>query len=258
MSPENQPKEEFPTEDYLDEDKPLRHSVKKQNWVVLSMLTPNCFPESKREQYKDQKILGIKVRGVYEEYSEAAARAEQLQKIDKFHHVFVGELGKWLPFDVDVSNMGSEDQVYREKSLNKYMKSYKEALHEEEVDEKQRKEEMLQGANVVTGKHSAPINPELGVVSQSSASTPTSSQLPTPTDTTAETPSLSVENSSSSASTPVPASSTKPDNTLGELETNETEKKKLQEQLENTKASLVGLEDKLSAINELYAKLKSN
>jgi hypothetical protein len=30
------------------------------------MLTPNCFPEDKREQYKDQKILGVKIRGVFE------------------------------------------------------------------------------------------------------------------------------------------------------------------------------------------------
>lgn len=255
MSSENQPKEEFPAEDYLDEDKPLRHSVKKQNWCVISMLTPNCFPENKREEYKDQKILGIKFRGVYEEYAEAAARAEQLQKVDKFHHVFVGEVGKWLPFDVDVSNMGSEDQVYREKSLNKYMKSYKEALHEEQVDEKQRKEEMLQGANVVTGKHSAPINPELGVVSQSS--------VPQPVDTTNNVVSTTEKSTEklTEKSTVVATESSSTvtaDNTVKELEQNESDKKKLQEQLDNTKASLVGLEDKLSAINELYAKLKSN
>jgi hypothetical protein len=242
MSSENQVKEEFPTEDYLDEDKPLRHSVKKQNWVALSMLTPNCFPENKREQYKDQKILGIKVRGVYEEYAEAASRAEQLQKIDKYHHVFVGEVGKWLPHDVDVSNMGSEDQVYREKSLNKYMKSYKEALHEEEVGEKQRKEEMLQGANVVTGKHSAPINPEVGVFPQT-----TQSSVPEAVDTTQVESKKNVEVSSNESTSE-----------LKELEENDKEKKKLEEELENTKASLVGLEDKLNTINELYSKLKSN
>lgn len=239
MSSENQSKEEFPKEDYLDEDKPLRHSVKKQNWCVISMLTPNCFPESKREQYKDQKILGIKFRGVYEEYAEAASRAEQLQKIDKYHHVFVGEVGKWLPFDVDVSNMGSEDQVYREKSLNKYMKSYKEALHEEEVDEKQRKAEMLQGANVVTGKHDASLERDKEM---------TTSSMPQAVDTT----------NTFVSSTNNNKTSTEMDDTTKELEKNEVEKKKLQEELESTKASLVGLEDKLSTINELYSKLKSN
>lgn len=243
----NQPKEDFPTEDYLDEDKPLRHSVKKQNWCVISMLTPNCFPETKREEYKNQKILGFKIRGVYEEYAEASARGEQLQKIDKFHHVFVGEIGKWLPFDVDVSNMASEDQVYREKSLNKYMKSYKEALHEEQVDEKDRKAEMLQGANVVTDKHSAPVSSESSDVSQTKVS-----QVVNVTSDTVST------SGNSSVDSKVNSSTTTVDDTTKELEQNETENKKLQEQLNNTKASLVGLEDKLSAINELYAKLKSN
>lgn len=261
-------KEDYPVEDFLDEDKPLRHAVKKQNWCVISMLTPNCFPENKREQYKDQKILGLKFRGVYEEYEQASARAEQLQKIDKFHNVFVGEIGKWLPFDVDVSNMGSEDQVYREKSLNKYMKSYKEALHDEETTEKQRKSELLQGANVVTGKHSATVNSDV----ESNVS-----NIPKPQDTTTTTRTTNTSNNKikivEDATTQenfVNSTDTSNTNTntsiskLGsytvdkELEENTAEKKKLQKELESTKSSLAGLEDKLSAINDLYAKLKSS
>jgi hypothetical protein len=233
----NKAKDNFPAEDYLDEDKPLRHSVKKQNWCVISMLTPKSFPESKREQYKEQKVLGIKFRGVYEEYAEAAARAEHLQKIDKFHHVFVGEIGKWLPFDVDTDNMGAEDQVYREKSLNKYMKSYKDSLHEEELEEKQRKDDLLQGANVVTGKTSASLDPEVGVVHPASAPV-------VPPSTPAE--------------TPVQQSAQTVDDVTESLAKGVEEKQKLQEELAKTKESLVGLEDKLSTINDLYNKLKSN
>jgi hypothetical protein len=121
-----------PDEDYLDEDKPFSQLVKKQNFVVLSMLTPNSFPEAKRDQYKDQKILGVKIRGVFETYEQAKARCEQLQKLDKFHNIFVGEIGKWLPFNADISTMQTEDDpVYREKSLNTYMKAYKDSLKEE-------------------------------------------------------------------------------------------------------------------------------
>ena len=76
-----------PNEDYLEEDKPFRHMVKKQNFCILSMLTPNAFPESKREEYKDQKILGVKVRGVFETYEDARKQAELLQKQDKFHNI---------------------------------------------------------------------------------------------------------------------------------------------------------------------------
>jgi PII-like signaling protein len=225
------------TEDYLDEDKPLRHKVTKQLWCVLSMLTPNSFPESKREQYKDQKVLGVKVRGVYEEASEASERASNLQKIDKYHHVFVGEVGKWLPFDVDVSNMGSEDQVYREQSLNKYMKSYKDSLHEEVVEETKRKEDMLQGAKVVTGTT---------VFDKSSTcESATVESVSTTVPTTVETVSTSVSVSVSST-------------VENELEKNETEKKRLQEQLSSSKASLEGLEEKLNTISDLYSKLKSS
>lgn len=76
-----------PEEDHLDEDKPFRELVKKQNFCVISMLTPNSFPESKRAQYGDQKILGIKVRGVFETYEGAKARCAVLQKLDKNHNI---------------------------------------------------------------------------------------------------------------------------------------------------------------------------
>ena len=100
------------------------------------MLTPNAFPENKRDQYADQKVLGVKIRGVFETYEEAKARSDTLQKLDKYHNIFVGEIGKWLPFNVDIATMETEDDpVYREQSLNQYMKAYKDCLKEEEVEE---------------------------------------------------------------------------------------------------------------------------
>jgi hypothetical protein len=77
-----------PQEDYLDEDKPFKHNVKKQNFCIISMLTPNAFPEEKREQYKDQPIMGIKIRGVFETYEEAKTHTAKLQQMDKFHNIF--------------------------------------------------------------------------------------------------------------------------------------------------------------------------
>lgn len=228
------------TEDYLDEDKPLRHQVKKQNYCVISMLTPNSFPENKREQYKDQKILGIKIRGVYEEYQEATDRASQLQKIDKYHNIFVGEIGKWLPFDVDTTNMGAEDQVYREKSLNKYMKSYKESLQDEEKTEADRKSDMLKGANVVTGKHGAPSSTGLSVLDD------VDNESTQPASTSTSTP------ASAAASSPVEES--KED---GELKANKEESSKLKEQLASSKVNLETLEEKLSTISQIYSELKS-
>jgi hypothetical protein len=140
-------------EDYLDEDKAFKKPVKNQRFCVLSMLTPNCFPENKRETFKEQKILGVKFRGVFETYEDAKSRANFLQTHDKYHNIFVGEVGKWLPFDVDISSLDTQDDpVYREKSLNTYMKAYKECLEDETQEQKDRKDTKLADANVVTGK----------------------------------------------------------------------------------------------------------
>jgi hypothetical protein len=232
------------TEDYLDEDKPFNKNVKKQNYCVISMLTPNSFPENKREQYKDQKILGIKIRGVFEEYTDATERASSLQKIDKYHNIFVGEIGKWLPFDVDTTNMGTEDQVYREKSLNKYMKSYKESLQEEEKDESSRKSEMLKGANIVTGKHGAPASTGLSVLDD----------VETPQESSGSSGSASYAGSAAASS-----SSSSVDESKDEVELKNVQEQstKLKEELADSKVNLQTLEEKLSTISQIYSDLKS-
>jgi hypothetical protein len=210
-------------EDYLDEDKPLRQLVKSQDFFNCSILNVQSFPEHRREAFKDMQVWGLKIRGVYEVYSESAEKAEHLQKVDKFHNVFVGEVGKNYPADIDVSEMGSEDQVYREKSLGKYMKSTKGALHEEEDKEDK-------------------------------VNTTTTEDLPVDTNTCSEV----FKTSDTSASLPTAQTVRTPeDNTESDLVKNESERERLQAQLESTKASLVGLEDKLNTINALYAKLKS-
>jgi hypothetical protein len=240
-------------EDYLDEDKPFKFMVKKQNFCILSMLTPNAFPEEKREQYKDQKILGIKVRGVFETYEDAKAQADKLQKQDKFHNIFVGEVGKWLPFNVDISEMQTEDDpVYREQALNKYMKAYKDCLKEEEVSEKQRKEESLKGATVVTDTINAPDYTGLGCPEITAPGV-----VPESLKKAKETASTSA--GGASASTNTEEEDIKPigQRTVDEqLESTKAEKAKMQNDLEQSKTNLKELESKLSQINQIYAELK--
>jgi hypothetical protein len=67
-------------------------------------------------------IRGLKVRGVYPNEEEARARAEKLQKTDGKHHIYVGEVGTWLPFSDNPEEL--RDQVYAETSLNTLMSSY--------------------------------------------------------------------------------------------------------------------------------------
>ena len=256
-----------PEEDYLDEDKPLRHAVKKQSFCVISMLTPNAFPESKRQEFKDQKILGLKIRGVFETYEEAKEHSSKLQKLDKFHNVFVGEVGKWLPFDVDISNMQTEeDAVYREKSLNTYMKSYKDSLKEEEVTEKERKEEQLKGANVVTGKTDAPLSTGLGTLAgiqeefeetkfrrnSDNESDINLTDKVSPSDINLKV----VESSQLKKVEEYSNVSINEDDIETQIKKTNEDKIKLVNDMEESKNYMKILEEKLSTINEIYSELK--
>lgn len=247
-----------PEEDNLDEDKPFKQLVKKQNFCVISMLTPNSFPESKRAQYADQKILGIKIRGVFENYTEAKARCDFLQKMDKYHNIFVGEIGKWLPFNVDIATMETDDDpVYREQALNQYMKAYKDSLKEEEVEEQERKDQTLKANNakVVTGNHNAPEAtgigcPEItpaGIVPNSTQST----QSTQSTETSNDGPTLESENEKVDVLRNCDKVSIDE-----QIKSTQSDKSKIETELEDSKNNLRELDAKLSAINQIYADLK--
>ena len=68
-------------------------------------------------------VRGLKIRGSYGSQEEASARAKKLQKSDGVHNIFVGEVGRWLPWDPSPNNV--QEQEYAEDQLNTLMKSYK-------------------------------------------------------------------------------------------------------------------------------------
>ena len=86
-------------------------------------------------------IRGLKVRGVTGTHGEAVAMSKKLQRNDTLHNIFVGEVGKWLPWDPKPHQV--QDQEYAEDQLNTLMKGYK---NNEEAKDKfvseQRKEAM--------------------------------------------------------------------------------------------------------------------
>ena len=69
-------------------------------------------------------VQGLKIRGVFDTYGEALARAKTLQKLDASHNVYVGQVGHWLPWDPDPHEVA--DQEYADDQLNTLMKKYKE------------------------------------------------------------------------------------------------------------------------------------
>lgn len=69
-------------------------------------------------------IRGIKIRGVYSTTKEAEVRSKKLQRSDPLHNIFIGEVGKWLPWDPSPHQIA--EQEYAEDQLNQLMKKYKE------------------------------------------------------------------------------------------------------------------------------------
>jgi hypothetical protein len=109
-------------------------------------------------------MRGVKVRGVYDTHREATVRAQVLQRRDPNFHVFVGQVGYWLPWDPTADKI--QEQEYQESQLNTLVKKYNENIeqrndHFEEVkreklekirkeNEERRKQLTAQG---VTGAH---------------------------------------------------------------------------------------------------------
>jgi len=89
-------------------------------------------------------IRGLKVRGVTGTHGEAVILSKKLQRSDPIHNIFVGEVGKWLPWDPKPSQV--QDQEYAEDQLNSLMKNYK---NNEEAREKfisEERKELTRGA----------------------------------------------------------------------------------------------------------------
>ena len=86
-------------------------------------------------------VRGVKVRGVFDTYGEAERRAKRLQAKDRSFHVFVGQMGYWLPWDPCADKVANEE--YLEEELNTLMKEYKsnevrkDLFYEEQKREKQ-------------------------------------------------------------------------------------------------------------------------
>ena len=122
------------TQDYLYEDP----AISNQKFVCISILTPKNF---KQDTEKPVTMSTLKVRGCYETYEDAKKRADFLRNIDPNINVYVGEVGKWLPFDDDPENAKEHD--YQNKRLNEMMKGYLENQEKAKEFHEQRKNEMI-------------------------------------------------------------------------------------------------------------------
>lgn len=73
-------------------------------------------------------VRGVKIRGTYETLKEANIRAKVLQKRDPSFHVFVGQVGYWLPWDPESDKI--EQEEYSNQHLNELVKNYKQNVEQ--------------------------------------------------------------------------------------------------------------------------------
>ena len=87
---------------------------------------------------------GIKIRGVFDDNQQgldsAKERSIEIQKKDRHFNIFMGQIGKWMPFNPPPSMI--ETQEFAEKQLNDLMKSYLQEKIKADVAEKQRQQDM--------------------------------------------------------------------------------------------------------------------
>lgn len=137
--------------DYLTEDRLIPSD---QKFVCISFLTSasinrdveNINDTSKlasEETVKPTTLSGIKIRGVFATYDEACAHAKNLQTVDSLFNVFVGEVGKWLPFDPCPDSEAVKNSEYANDQLNEMMKKYMENQENAKIYHELRKNEMI-------------------------------------------------------------------------------------------------------------------
>ena len=89
-------------------------------------------------------IRGLKVRGTYTTKEEAEKRAKKLQGLDSEFHVFVGQVGYWLPWDPCADKI--EDESFINSQLNDMMEKYKENNVNKDIFYEEQKRDKIKAA----------------------------------------------------------------------------------------------------------------
>ena len=107
------------------------------------------FEDNLQKDFDEQNefktnIRGLKVRGTYNTKDEAEKRAKKLQMLDSDFHVFVGQVGYWLPWDPCADKI--EDESFINSQLNDMMEKYKENTINKDMFYEEQKREKVKAA----------------------------------------------------------------------------------------------------------------
>lgn len=90
-------------------------------------------------------VYGIKLRGSYQRFEDAKARANFVRdNVESGIHAFVAPVGKWLPVDFEADEV--EGQEYMLPQLNDLMKKYHENIHARNAHYQERRRDMEEDA----------------------------------------------------------------------------------------------------------------
>ena len=98
-----------------------------------------------KENGPKTNIRGLKVRGVYSSKEEAESKALKLQKKDSSFHVFVGQVGYWLPFNPIADKI--EDEKFINDGLQELIEGYKQnAINKDILYEEDKRDKLKRAA----------------------------------------------------------------------------------------------------------------
>lgn len=107
-----------------------------QVFVLVSVVGPE------EPQKCDQ--FAVKIRGVFATRAEADAHIRKLQKFNNEVHIYIGDVGKWLPLPPKPDKI--EDQKYSDEFLDRMMTGYAEnQLEARQMFEQRKRAVMKEG-----------------------------------------------------------------------------------------------------------------
>ena len=90
-------------------------------------------------------LRGIKVRGVYDTRQAAEDRAKKLSTRDGSFHVFIGQVGFWLPWEPNADKV--ENEHFQNSQLNDMMEKYEENNVNRDMFYEEQKREKIKAAH---------------------------------------------------------------------------------------------------------------
>ena len=184
VSPENimESKEAFKVSKFLqsyckDQDLNLDEVMKKYTDYTYKYQDELQKDFDERNKFQTN-IRGLKVRGTYSTRDEAEKRAKSLQSLDSDFHVFVGQVGYWLPWDPCADKV--QEEYYINDQLNEMMEKYKENNINRDIFYEEEKREKIKAAKeeVIRKKKEEAEKKKQGELEDSTPEDPTPEKTP--------------------------------------------------------------------------------